>query len=345
MGGDQPHPPSPPLPFDHLRVLGSVASSNSRRTWSWFPVGRGPWAKTGRKRQGRAAAGRGGGFKAPAGAAAPTGPTPGPALQGLGRGLRLAPRCLPTSLPRVPPPFQKWSDLSGGQAWPEEAQEAVCRLGRSPPKSGLPRPLFTERTVGVRNLSGEEPNAPCLPRLPHAAAPHRAPAQPLCAHTGRALGTEARIPSSLGMEGAFWPRLRAASNLGGRQPGDKDTGPLGQWLQEHFGQPAPLPAKPAAKGNILASNKPPTSLLPLPLLHSRTSAPAAWGTPANCPSSGLCPPPTHPQPQRRAAQGSEHGLALAWPSALHQAAPLPSWPPPCHTPWLHSPGPPGPNGR
>lgn len=258
MGGGQPHPPSPPLSLDHLRVLGSVASSNSRRTWSRFPEHHGPWAETGKKRQGQvaagpgggfeaptraaAAAGPGGGFEAPARAAAPTGPTPGPALQELGRGLRLAPRCLPTSLPRPPPPFQKLSDLSGGQAWLEEAQEAMCSLGRSPPKSGLRRLLFTERTAGARKWGrAQQP----VPPPPQAVAPHRAlqlggswvglrcPHPALCAHR-QSPGDRGTNSLKSGNGGgvlatsAGCQRLgkKAAEGQGHRAPGPAATGAL-----------------------------------------------------------------------------------------------------------------------
>lgn len=183
MGGGQPHPPSPPLPFDHLRVLGSVASSNSRRTWSWFPVGRGPWAKTGRKRQGRAAAGRGGGFKAPAGAAAPTGPTPGLALQGLGRGLRLAPRCLPTSLPRVPPTFPEvvrsfWrAGLAGG------GPGGCVQTGKEPPQIRSPQASLHRKDSRREELEWGRAQRP----MPPQAAPCGGPTQgtcpaPMCTH-------------------------------------------------------------------------------------------------------------------------------------------------------------------
>lgn len=247
--------------------------------------------------------------------------------------------------------------LAGG------AQDTACSLGRSPSPRSAPGPLPQEgwRSAGMRNSSGKEPDTP-TPGRPRWGPAHSSaaggllgvlwvlggaeppPPQP-CAYT-QAERWGQRHKSSLksGTEEVLWPCLRA------------DVEPLGQWLHERLGQPVPLSPQNqqlSFKGNIPASNKPPNSTA-LPGCssppHSRPSAPAALGTPANChlrPVPTTHPPTasgTYPRAQSTGWKGPP-SPSLA--PALNQAAlPCwPAWPPPCHTPWLHFWGLPVPSGR
>lgn len=146
------------------------------------------------------------------------------------------------------------------------------------------------------------------------------PCPALCIHAGRVLGTEPP------MEGVFWPCQRAVWTWEEGSPWTRTQSPWARGSLSTLDNLCPFPLKPPIKlqrehSSLKQTNKFDGPSL-LPPTHSRASAPAA---PANCPGSGVCPPPILPQPQRHVLQSSAHRTespppAPAWPPALPQAA-------------------------
>lgn len=228
-------------------------------------------------------------------------------------------------------------------AWLEEAQEAVCRLGRRP---GLPhRKAASSRNGEPR---GKAPN--CSPGL-CPAGPHKGPAAgeaqlrgpwvglnptcPACGHWG--LRHHTRDPLGPARGGVF-SRAWASCDVGRPQPRIRAQGRWARGSTSTLGSLwTPLPPKPAIKLQRKHSSLrlthswdgPPSPHLP----YSPGPAPAAPGHPADCPAQA-CAHCLLVAPRLRAHVASPHS-SLAWtlPSTKqHPQPPLAQGPPPHHTP-------------
>lgn len=150
---------------------------NSRRTWSWFLVACGPGLRQGRKMQREARLGPGG-YSKPQQELEPFGPKTRAWTPYSGEGLRLASTC-PPATQGPPTPFQKLSDLCGGQACvcPGGMRPGRCtQSGKEPLPQVSPRASPTGRVVVSRHEELEWGRA----RHPHPRLPTVGPGTQLC---------------------------------------------------------------------------------------------------------------------------------------------------------------------